>query len=55
MFLVESWRRPAGVTFNLGHYSRDEFVYDEIIEVVIESHVFTPGPVEGCRVFLVES
>ena len=47
MFLVEPWRRPAGGNFSLGHYQKDEVVYDETIEVVIDSHVFTPGPVGG--------
>ena len=32
--LVESWSRPAGITFNLGHNSRDMLVYDWTIEVV---------------------
>ena len=51
MFLVASWKRPAGGTFNLGHYQQDEVVYDVIIEVVTDSLVFTPGPVgqyAGC-------
>ena len=43
--LVESWSRPAGGALSLGHYQRVKVVYDETIEVVIDSHEFTPGPI----------
>ena len=43
--LLESWSRPAGGALSLGHYQRVKVVYDETIEVVIDSHEFTPGPI----------
>ena len=49
MFLAASWRRPAGGTFNFGHYQRGEAIHAETIEFVIDSHVFSPGPVKGLQ------
>ena len=46
---MESWRGPAGDNLSLGHCQQDEAVYDETIDIVIDSHVFTPGPVGGLQ------
>ena len=43
---MESWSRPAGGALSTSHYQRDKVVYDKTIEVVIDLHMFIPGPIE---------